>query len=210
MSQIKNLFFKRKDFQLRVSNLNILDKGITWLQGPNGSGKSTLVLALSGLLDPQPEFTWIFKNEDIAKWPAYKRGLSVVFQKSQVFSHMSVQENILLPLETKIWKKAPWPLEQIYDLLSLESLLNKKAFQLSGGELKKLALARAFSVFPRMFILDEPFSFLDTDTRENFKDFLKKTVQKTEIPILLISHDYDFLKRDFETQIFYIKSGEIS
>lgn len=190
MSVIKNLKYKTDDFSLEVPEWTLLDLGVTALWGPSGSGKSTLFRCLLGL-EKCSGYEWIFEGIDLAKLSIQERKIGVVFQSYDLFPHMSVQENINFALEARglnVSKHQSF-LDEVLSQLQIHQLLKKNVQLISGGEKQRVALARAIIARPRILMLDEPFSALDENLREESRSLVKKIITQLKIPTLLITHD---------------------
>lgn len=190
MSLVENLNKKYDDFVLQVPSLEILDQGVTVLWGPSGSGKTTVFRVLLGL-EACADLKWVWQGQDLAKLKPQDRQIGVVFQSYDLFPHLSAQENIWFAAQArKIEKqKAQKRFTQLVGTLKLSACLNRKAELLSGGEKQRVALARALMAFPRILFLDEPFSALDENLRQEARQLVKKLLQETQTPALLITHD---------------------
>lgn len=195
MSIVETLKIKQDNFELEIDSWEILDEGIHVLWGPSGSGKSTVLRCLMGF-EKTPHMRWVFLGEDIAKLPIEKRRLGVVFQTWDLFPHMTAYENVQFAAQArKLDEKTfqdRW--SWIQETLKMKDFYSTRADKLSGGEKQRTALARALIAKPRILLLDEPFSALDEDLKDQARDLLKAVVQVDRIPALLVTHD----KRDVE------------
>lgn len=190
MSLVENLNKKYDDFVLRIPSLEILDQGVTVLWGPSGSGKTTVFRILLGL-EPCNDLKWMWNGQDLAQLKPQDRQIGVVFQSYDLFPHLSAQENIWFAAQARKIEKssAQKRFAQLVETLKLSACLNRKAELLSGGEKQRVALARALMAFPRILFLDEPFSALDENLRQEARQLVKKLLQETQTPALLITHD---------------------
>lgn len=190
MSIVESLKIHQNNFQLEVDRWEILDEGIHVLAGPSGSGKSTLLRGLIGL-ERTPGMVWNFLGEDLARMSVEQRRLGVVFQTWDLFPHMTAYENVLFAARARKLDQATflgrW--NSIQSLLKMADFVGTKADKLSGGEKQRTALARALIAKPRILLLDEPFSALDQDLRDQARDLLKSIVMREKIPTLLVTHD---------------------
>lgn len=209
MSVVKNLFKKYDGFSLEIPEWTILDRGITVLSGPSGSGKSSVVRCLIGLEDC-PGLEWKFGEIDLGKLPVGDRRLGVVFQSLELFPHLTGRENILFAAKARkvTNENRNEKLKSLTESLSMCEFIDRRADLLSGGERQRIALARALIGEPRILILDEPFSSLDENLRDNARHLIKKTVQEFKVPILLITHD----QRDIDAladQTTFLANGRL-
>ena len=202
MSVVKNLYRDFGDFKLDIPHWEIADQGITALWGPSGAGKSTVFRLLLGL-EPCPGLSWIFQGQDLALLSPPERRLGVVFQSLELFPHMSARENILFAARARkvATHRAQGHLKELTELLHLESFLDRRAQLLSGGEKQRVALARALMGEPRILLLDEPFSSLDQDLKQEARKLLLQVLDRHPIPTLLISHDPEDLHQLADHQV---------
>lgn len=209
MSLVEGLVRHYDDFNLDVSHWEIPDQGVTALWGPSGSGKTTVFRILLGL-EACPTLKWTFDGEDLAKLPVPERRLGVVFQTLELFPHMTAEENILFAARARSLPadETKSRLALLTKDLSMESYLKRKVSILSGGEAQRVAIARALIAKPRMLFLDEPFSSLDAQLKEEAREVVKRTIEDFKVPTLLVTHD----KRDLEvlaTSVTRIKNGRL-
>ena len=177
--------------------------------GPSGSGKTSVFRILLGLEDAG-NWSWKWGAEDLAKLRSAQRKLGVVFQTLDLFPHLTAEQNSFFAAKAR---KIPVPqaqerFEKLAKVLQMKPFLNRKAELLSGGEKQRVALARALMSFPRMLLLDEPFSALDEALRGDARKLVKELLAETATPTLLITHD----ERDLQVlagQVFEIRNGKI-
>ncbi len=160
------------------------------MTGPSGVGKSTFMEALCGFIGNK-EFQWGIGREILSDVPPHKRHLGVVFQNYELFPHMSSEKNIEFPLLVKGIKKKDRGnlLQEMKVKLFLTDCWHTKATLLSGGEAQRVALARAIVSKPKVLFLDEPFSSLDIEIKNEARKLTANVVREFQIPVLLISHD---------------------
>ncbi len=145
--------------------LRVAQGEIVGLLGPNGAGKTTTFYMLVGLIEPQVGKI-LLDGKNITSMPMYKRaraGIGYLSQEPSIFRKLTVEENILAILETLPLSKEERTsrLEQLLDELSIKHLRHSKAFQLSGGERRRLEITRALVTEPKFMMLDEPFAGVD-------------------------------------------------
>ena len=209
MSLIKSIFIDFGHFKLDISKLSLSDKGIVAIVGPSGSGKTTFLKVLLGL-QRCPSFSWNFKGKNLAELPLEKKQLGFVFQDSDIFPHMSVEENM------KFAGKPRHPSQRslndsfnhLADTLDITHLLKQKALHLSGGERQRLAIANALMTHPKALLLDEPFSSLDEKRHDVAISLIKKVATDFDIPVIMVTHD----KKDIEqiaNQVITLSKGKI-
>lgn len=189
MALIANLTRDYGDFLLKIPHLELPDQGIVAFSGPSGSGKSSLFRTLMGL-EKCPTLEWIVGGVDLAKLSVPERRLGVVFQNYELFPHLSARENIAFAAEARHVTEIDEKIRRLAESLDLsQNVLSRRAQHLSGGERQRVALARALIGEPRVLLLDEPFSSLDTDVRDEARRLLKATVKETKIPTYFVTHD---------------------
>jgi sulfate transport system ATP-binding protein/putative spermidine/putrescine transport system ATP-binding protein len=200
-------------FELVIPELEIPDIGVTAIQGESGSGKTTLLNLLIGLHKCEG-YEWIFKGTDLAKLETSERRLGVVFQGYDLFPHLTAQQNIEIVLKARYPKKENQQIQmskltEAATQLKLDKCWSTKAEILSGGEKQRVALLRAVFSNPRMLILDEPFSALDADLRNESRLMLKNFIHKLEVPVLLVTHDAEDVSQLAQHSL-HMKNGRIS
>ncbi len=180
-------------FELNIDELLIPERGVTAILGSSGSGKTTFLKTLIGLYQP-PAWSWTFKGELLSELDISSRRLGVVFQSFDLFPHLSAEENVSLVLKARNPEKisraeAQNKMQKYFTQLNLEACRNTLAQNLSGGEKQRIALLRALVSNPRILLLDEPFSALDTDLRSEARLLVKELLSELDIPVYLITHD---------------------
>lgn len=209
MSLVRNLKHDYGDFRIDIPQWEILDQGVTALWGPSGAGKTSVFRLLLGL-ERAEGFSWDFQGLDLAKLPTPERRLGVVFQTLELFPHLSAEENIRFAAEARKIPiaEARAHLDELARTLGLEAVLDRKASVLSGGEKQRVALARALIGRPRVLFLDEPFSALDADLRNEARSLVKRAIENEKIPTVLITHDREDLEA-FGGKVSEIRAGRI-
>ena len=189
--------FENKKTKSQVIAVNDLDVEIPsgkliGLLGPSGCGKSTTLFMLSGLETPTSGRI-IFGEDDVTKLVPEKRGIGLVFQNYALYPHMTVEKNIMFPLENmKVPKEEAK--KRAYDtakLVQIENLLQRKPSELSGGQQQRVAIARALVKMPSVLLLDEPLSNLDARLRLQTREEIKRIQQETGITTIFVTHDQE-------------------
>lgn len=209
MSFVENLRRDYGDFDLEIPQWEILDQGITVLSGPSGSGKTSIFRILLGL-ELCPGMKWNFQGVDLQKLSSPQRKLGVVFQTLDLFPHMTAEQNILFAAKARKISEANQrkKLANLAEKMQMQAFLKRPVSVLSGGEKQRVAIARALIGEPRMLLLDEPFSALDEELREESRQLVKSVIASEKIPTLLVTHD----SRDVEIladKICFMKNGRI-
>lgn len=173
----------------RVS-LGVATHEIVALLGPSGSGKSTLLRVVAGLHRPDAgRITW--EGEDLTALPTHRRRVGMVFQDEQLFPHLDVAGNIGFGLRMAGTAK-PVIAARVAELLGLVGLpgFERRAVaDLSGGEAKRIALARSLAPSPRVLLLDEPLTGLDAELHDRLAPEIGAVLRATGTTALLVTHD---------------------
>jgi putative spermidine/putrescine transport system ATP-binding protein len=160
------------------------------LLGPSGSGKSTFLMVLAGF-EAATRGKILFDGRDVTHHPAEERGFGMVFQGYALFPHMSVEENIAFPL--KVQKRSGSQIKSrvadMIELMGLSGHERKRASGLSGGQQQRVALARALAYEPPVLLLDEPFSALDKNLREQMQDEMRRIHKELGTTFVFVTHD---------------------
>lgn len=159
--------------------------------GHSGCGKTTILNVLAGLDNPTSGHVFMEGRE--IKGPSLERG--VVFQNHALMPWLTVRRNIAFAVKSR-WpdwnaKDVDAHVEKYVDLVGLTDSIDKKPSQLSGGMKQRVGIARAFSIQPKMLLLDEPFGALDALTRGSIQDELMRIVRETRQTVFMITHDVD-------------------
>jgi len=162
------------------------------LLGPSGGGKSTLLRVIAGLERPDTGSIRI-DGVDVTKVPARSRDIGFCFQHYAPFRHLSVFENVAFGLRLRRLpsEKIKRHVGELLDLVRLEGEVSSFPSQLSGGQLQRMALARALAVRPRVLLLDEPFGALDATVRKELRAWLRNLHERVRITTILVTHDQD-------------------
>lgn len=177
-------------------NFEIPDGKLVGLLGPSGCGKSTTLNLICGLQKPTGGRIF-FGDDDVTNLPPENRGVGLVFQNYALYPHLTVQKNILFPLENlkgkdKLTKEEM--LKRALDaakLVQIEELMDRKPSELSGGQQQRVAIARALVKMPRVLLLDEPLSNLDARLRLQTREEIKRIQKETGITTIFVTHDQD-------------------
>ncbi len=196
-----------------VLTLDINTHGVTGIFGPSGCGKTSLLRAISGL-DRHPNSTVKFGSElwqhAAAFVPTHLRGLAYVFQESSLFTHLTVSQNLdFAEQRAKIGgSKSTIAREEISALLNIDHLLVRDCNTLSGGESQRVAIARALCAQPRLLLMDEPLSALDSAHKAEIIPLLEDVCRRSLMPIVYVSHSIDEVAR-FADQLVLMDNGKV-
>ncbi len=161
----------------------------TALYGPSGAGKTSLLEVIAGLRRPASG-TVILNGRDVTRVPPRDRHVGYVPQDDALFPHMSVRRNILYG-----GCDARFPLERVVGVLEIEHLLGRGVTKLSGGERKRIALARALLSGPEILLLDEPLAGVDVDLRNRVLEYLVRVREEFPIPLIYVTHELEEARR---------------
>ena len=189
--------------QLKTGSFNALF-------GPSGAGKTSTLKMISGLLKPDSgriqhkEDIWFDSRQKVNLAPG-KRKIAYVFQDASLFPNMSVFENIKYAAGSDADLAY---LENLISSMGLEKLVNHKPDMLSGGQAKRVALARALAQKPELLLLDEPFSALDQSAKMQLQQHLSRLHQDYGFTVILVSHDHAEVMQ-LATKAFIIEAGQL-
>lgn len=190
-------------------SLEIKRGEVVGLLGPNGAGKTTTFYMLIGLIKPN-EGKVYFDGNDITKFPMFKRallGIGYLAQEPSIFRRLTVEENLLLVMEARGIKDKRKIVDQLLEEFSLSHLRKMRGQDLSGGERRRVEVARAMAGNPQFILLDEPFTGVDPIAVEELKRIISFLKNKN-IGVLLTDHNVrDTLSITDRSYIIY--QGEI-
>ena len=189
-------FYAHKTLQTADGKLPLdvsfsVDKGqFITIYGNSGAGKTTILRILAGLTDTEKSLIEVegeFWNNTDKKiiLPAQKRSVGFVFQDYALFPNLTVRENLAFALQKGHDKNI---VDELLELMELQSLQQSKPQHLSGGQKQRVALARAIVRQPKILLLDEPLSALDDEMRFKLQDYILKAHQHYQLTTILVSH----------------------
>jgi len=190
-------------------SVTVGDGALTALLGPSGSGKSTLLRVIAGL-ETADSGEVIIGGHDVTHSPARDRGVGFVFQHYAPFKHMTVHDNVAFGLSVRKRPKQEIKarVEELLGLVRLDGLAARYPSQLSGGQLQRMALARALAVQPQVLLLDEPFGALDAQVRAELREWLRKLHDEIHVTTIFVTHDQEEAMEVAE-QIVVMNAGKI-
>ena len=210
---------------LKDIDLNVEEGSYTVIIGKTGSGKSTLIEHINGLLLPTHGEVLVNnvliinpkskkeKRELAKKLKVLRQDVAVLFQFSeqQLFETSVLKDIIFAPLNYSISEeRAISKAKELIKLVGLdESYLDKSPFELSGGEMRKVALCGVLALEPKVLILDEPTVALDYKSREEIMTMVKKLKDELNMTIVLISHNMNYVL-EYADKVFVLKNGKIN
>jgi sulfate/thiosulfate transport system ATP-binding protein len=189
--------------------IRVNDGALTALLGPSGSGKSTLLRIIAGLETPDSGEVVIGEHE-VTDAPARTRDVGFVFQHYAPFKHMTVHDNVAFGLTVRKRPKAEIKarVAELLGLVRLDGLAERYPAQLSGGQLQRMALARALAVQPKVLLLDEPFGALDAQVRGELREWLRRLHEEIHVTTIFVTHDQEEAMEVAE-QIVVMNKGKI-
>jgi thiamine transport system ATP-binding protein len=160
------------------------------ITGPSGIGKTTLLHAICGIIRTTHGTVHI-DNVDITSLPTHKRGIGLVSQTGDLFPTRTVSQNIEFGLRIAKLPKTERAarVNELLEMLNLAHLADRNVAELSGGEARRIALARALAPRPRVLLFDEPLSGLDQNTHDALMSDLARVLKQTATTALLVTHD---------------------
>ena len=170
---------------------------MTCLLGPSGCGKSTVLNIIAGLEQNDPGLLKIqLDGINIEKLHPAKRNIGMVFQSGALFNHLTVADNVAYGLISQGMKKreARARAKEYITLFGLSGFEKRMPQTLSGGEKQRVALARTLITQPKLVLLDEPFSALDTDLRHRMASQLRQWQQELGFTAIMVTHDEEEAK----------------
>lgn len=203
--EIENL---KKTYQgievLNIEKLAVRDGKITAIVGPNGAGKSTLLNLIGNLLE---------KDEGVIRYDGDKKvpekNITLVFQEPYLIS-TTVRKNIAYPMKLRNISREVIEarIRELSKELSLNELLDKRADQLSLGEVQKVALARALSFEPELLLLDEPCASIDPYTTSEIEKILMKMNHRRGTTMIMVTHNLAQARR-LADDVILLKKGKL-
>lgn len=185
--------------QLLKIKRQFVSGSVTKIWGPSGSGKTTLLKMIAGLSSPQKGkitadgITW-FDNEQQISLSPQKRHIGFVFQNYALFPNMTVQQHLEYASNDAGWIK------RLLQLGQLDNFTTHKPDHLSGGQQQRLAILRALATKPKLLLMDEPFSALDSKMKTTLIAELKLLLKQLGVTTIVVSHNLQELE-DFEGEV---------
>ena len=193
MSLSVDIHKKLGEFSLDISFES--DGGILGLLGASGSGKSMTLMSIAGIVKPDSgrivlDDVTLFDSKKNINLPPQQRRVGYLFQSYALFPNMTVRQNILCGLRgEKDKEKRRRVFDEIFDLMQLSGLENRRPSQLSGGQQQRAALARIMVGSPALLMLDEPFNALDSHLRSQLQIQMQILLKEFGKGVLMVTHD---------------------
>ncbi len=208
MLKVSNVQY-RYHKELFQFDLGIRQGSITALMGPSGAGKSTLLSLIAGFIQPEKGDITV-SDISLLEMEPYQRPFAMLFQEHNLFSHLSVRENIGLGLHPglKLSEAQKQAVTHAAKQVGIEVYLDRKPDQLSGGQKQRIALARCFVQSHSIWLLDEPFSALDPILREEMLNLVKKLADERNITLVMVTHHISDA-RAIATDFVFLAKGQV-
>ena len=201
---------QRADFALDVDAALPLD-GVTALFGRSGCGKTTLLRVIAGLEKVAAaevrfgDTVWQAGRNFV---PLHRRRIGLVFQEHSLLPHLSVRGNLLYGYKRTPEAERRLHLPEVVDMLGIGDLLDRGIDKLSGGQRQRVSLGRALLTSPRLMLLDEPLSALDTQTKREIMPFLSRLADEAGVPMVMVSHAPEEVER-LANRVVFMRDGRI-
>ena len=180
---LRDVVLPLADFTLAVSLE--LTANTTALYGPSGAGKTSLLEVIAGLRDARG--TVELHGRDVSRLPPRLRRVGYVPQDDALFPHLSVRQNVFYGAQVREHARE----HSVIDVLEIAPLLDRSVKKLSGGERKRVALARALLSDPEVLLLDEPLSGVDVALRDRVLQYLVRAREEFPVPAIYVTHQMD-------------------
>lgn len=196
--ELKNISFSYKKDKKLIQNLNLSVEAGERLAilGESGSGKSTILRLIAGFETAQKGSIFL-ENKDITYLAPQYRKIGYLFQDYALFPHLNVYKNIAFGISKKEYHRV----DELLKIIKMQDFKDVYPHTLSGGQQQRVALARALAPNPKLLLLDEPFSALDTNLKSNIRSQIKEILQTLNITSILVTHDTQDVK-EFATKEF--------
>lgn len=190
-------------------SVDIRDNEFFTLLGPSGCGKTTLLRSIAGFEEVTDGKIMLYGDE-IEDLAPHQRPINTVFQHYALFPHMTVHENIAFGLKRlgKSESEINQTVQEMLALVQMEDFGGRKPTNMSGGQMQRIALARALAPHPKVLLLDEPLSALDLKLRQAMREELQKLQRETKITFIFVTHDQDEAM-SMSDRIAVMSNGEI-
>lgn len=189
MIELRNVTITAGNFSLRDVSMTVQQGEHAVLMGQTGRGKTTILEAICGLRTVSGGHIFV-GGQNVTEWLPGDRGIGYVPQDLALFPTRTVRRHLEFALKLRRYAQRVIDsrVQQMANVLGIQALLDRSVHALSGGESQRVALGRALSFRPAVLLLDEPFSALDEETREEMHDLLRKVTAGTDITTLHVTH----------------------
>jgi len=186
---VQNISFKYPQGEPILDSVSLCvgDSEMLALVGPSGCGKSTLLHCIAGLIEADSGEVSI-DGKAMNAVQVHQRSIGIMMQDQPLYEHLTVEKNIAFPLHAR--GKNVSPVAQLMEQLDLASIANRKVSKCSGGERRRIALARAVVIRPKVLLLDEPLISIDPLLRETMKEFIQTIHTELKASTIIVSHHH--------------------
>ena len=196
MLELKNITLKwnspKEKIFIKDLNLKIKNGEILCIFGASGVGKSSLINIIAGIYEDDLLFEGeiILNGKKLNQIPTEKRKIGLLLQDGTLFPHLTVEQNILFGMNKKLaYKEKSLLIKSNLKKSNMVGFEDRYPHTLSGGQKARVACLRAILSGPEALLLDEPFSSLDPDQRNSFREFVVNNIKENKIACLLVTHD---------------------
>ena len=195
---------------LKDINLSVEKGEFVAFLGSSGCGKTTLLRCLVGLEQPDHGAIWL-DGKEITPLSPQERGISMIFQQYCIFPTMNVYDNVSFGLRMQKRPRAEirQRVDAVLEMVDMRGHEKKYAYQLSGGEQQRIALARGLVMNPKVLLLDEPFSAIDAKLRKELQIYLKELHKELGMTSIFVTHDQEEAMRMSDT-IYLFHEGVLT
>lgn len=190
-------------------SLKVSGGEIALLQAPSGAGKSTFLHWICGTPPAELRATGriTLKGKDITRLAPEERQIGIMFQEALLFPHLTVGDNLAFGIPGSVPRRdRQRRISETLQRIGMPDMADRDPMTLSGGQKARISLMRSLMAEPRAILLDEPFSSLDPQTREEFSTFIRQEIEARRLPAVLVSHDPR--DQDMATGALYRLTGE--
>ncbi len=189
MLRLDDISVSAGTFRLKNINLEVHPQDYFVILGPSGAGKSLLLETIVGIRPPDSGNVHL-RGNNVTHEQIHIRNISIVYQDSDLFPHLTVYENIAYPLKSRGRRDIREKVSRAAELTGVADKLDRKPETLSGGEYQRVSIARSIAPDPDIVLLDEPLSSVDTRARKEIEALLRR-INRSGITIVHVTHDYE-------------------
>lgn len=204
MLNIEELHVKLEDFNLSIDSLSFQGRK-NFLMGKNGSGKTTFLKSIAGIVQTKSGRISI-NDREISSLPSWKRKVSYIPQDLLLFPTLNVKDNIRISIKHGSGSEEIY--RNVIEKMDLPSILEKKVWQISGGQAQRVAVARSLVSDPELLLMDEPFSMQDERARAQMLSILYTLMEDLGFSFLYVTHNIRDLEFGYDS-INFFESGKI-